>query len=387
MTTKQDYYEILGLSKESNPSPDEIKKQYRKLAMKYHPDRNDSPDAEEKFKEISEAYAVLSDAEKREQYDRFGHAGINSQYSTEDIFRTADFGDFSDIFGDFFGGIFGGGFGRGRSRGPARGNDIQYDMRITFKEAFDGIKKDIKFQKTINCDRCSGSGAEPGTKVMTCDSCGGSGVVMKTMSTPFGNIASQTTCPKCRGSGKSIESPCSKCRGKTKVRTTKSLEVDIPAGVTTNSTLRISGEGDEGDIGAPPGDLYIVINVANDRYFERRGNDIYVDVKIEFPQAVLGDEIVVKTMTGDVLMNVPAGTQTHSTLRLRGKGFKNLNGAGSGDQYVRFIINTPQKQTDEQKELLENYAKTLGISEKGLGKKQKKNDKGFFEKIKDAIID
>lgn len=386
MATTRDYYEILGLSKDANPSPDEIKKRYRKLAMEYHPDRNDSPNAEEKFKEISEAYAVLSDPEKKEKYDTYGHAGINSQYSTEDIFRNADFGDLGDIFGDIFGSMFGGG-GRQRNRGPARGNDIQYDIKLSFKEAFTGVKKEIRFQKTVVCDKCKGSGAEPGTKVMTCDICGGSGVTMKTMRTPFGNIATQSTCPKCHGNGKKIEKPCTKCKGRTKIRASKNLNVDIPAGVTTNSTLRISGEGDEGDLGAPPGNLYVVVSVGSDPYFERRGDDIYTDLKIEFPQAVLGDEVNVRTMTGDVLMNVPPGTQTHSTFRLRGKGFSRLNSSSFGDQYVRVIINTPQKQTNEQKEMMQKYAETLGLSSEGMGKKQKKNEKGFFDKIKDAIKD
>lgn len=382
MTTNRDYYEILGLSKDANPTQDEIKKKYRKLAMEYHPDRNDSPEAEEKFKEISEAYAVLSDPEKKDKYDRFGHAGINEQYSAEDIFRGADFGDLGDLFGDLFG------FGnRRRNYGPQKGQDIRQDVRLSFKEAFTGVHKEIDVTKTVFCNKCSGSGAEPGSAVRTCGDCGGSGVVMKTTRTPFGNIASQTTCPKCRGKGKTIEKICSACSGKGKVRTTKKVSVDIPAGVDSGSMLRVPGEGDAGDTGAPSGDLFVVIGVSRMDGFDRRNDDLYTTARIEFPQAVLGDEIAVKTMTGDVMMTIPAGTQTHSTFRLRGKGFPHVNSKGTGDQYVQVIVNTPQKQTAEQKELMEKYAATLGLNNKdGAGpEKTKKKEKGFFEKVKEAL--
>lgn len=280
--------------------------------MEYHPDRNKSPEAAEKFKEISEAYAVLSDPEKKAKYDQYGHAGINNQYSQEDIFRGADFGDLGDIFGDLFG--FGG--GRRRSYGPERGRDIQQEVRLTFREAYEGVDKEIDVQKTIHCNKCHGSGAEPGTNVSTCSECGGSGVVIKTMRTPFGNIGSQTTCPRCRGKGKVIEKPCSACSGKGKVRSTKKVSVTIPAGVDTGSMMRVPGEGDAGDAGAASGDLYVVVNVSGMAGFDRRGDDIYSTVTVEFPQAVLGAAIPVKTMTGESTLNLPAGTQSHTTFRM-----------------------------------------------------------------------
>ena len=389
MATNRDYYEILGLSKGDNPSPEEIKKKYRKLAMEYHPDRNKSPEAAEKFKEISEAYAVLSDPEKKAKYDQYGHAGINNQYSQEDIFRGADFGDLGDIFGDLFG--FGG--GRRRNYGPERGRDIQQEVRLTFREAYEGVDKEIDVQKTIHCNKCHGSGAEPGTNVSTCSECGGSGVVIKTMRTPFGNIGSQTTCPRCRGKGKVVERPCSACSGKGKVRSTKKVSVTIPAGVDTGSMMRVPGEGDAGDAGAASGDLYVVVNVSGMAGFDRRGDDIYSTVTVEFPQAVLGAAIPVKTMTGESTLNLPAGTQSHTTFRMKGKGFPHLNTKGNGDQYVKVIIRTPEKLTAEQKELMQKYAETLGLkkesatgSAEAAGEKtgkdgKKKKEKGFFEKI------
>ncbi|MCL2141778.1 MAG: molecular chaperone DnaJ [Methanimicrococcus sp.] len=382
MTTNRDYYEILGVNKTA--TDDEIKKSYRKLAMQYHPDKNDSPDAEEKFKEISEAYAVLSDAEKRSSYDQFGHAGINSRYSQEDIFRNADFSDLGDIFGDIFGSFFGG----GRPRGPQRGADLQYDLRFSFEEAYKGKTVDIDVPKVILCDTCSGTGAKPGTLAKSCPECRGSGTSSKTVRTPFGNMISQSTCSTCRGSGKIIETPCPKCSGKGKVRSSKKLSVTVPAGVDSGMRLRYPGEGNVGDPGAPTGDLYVVVRVDSNSYFARNGDDVHVHVDLNFIQAALGTDITVKTLSGDVTMTVPEGTQTGSVFRLKEKGFPRVNSKYVGDQYVTVNLVTPRKLSAEQRDLLEKFAASSGFAATtAAGKKKGKKDKGFFEKVKEAFED
>ena len=381
MTTNKDYYEILGVEKSS--TDDEIKKSYRKLAMKYHPDKNDSPEAEEKFKEISEAYAVLSDSDKRSSYDKFGHAGFDSRYSEEDIFRGADFSDFGDIFGDIFGNIFGGGFGSSRSRGPQRGSDLQYELRLTFQEAFKGKTVDIEVPKVILCDSCSGTGAKVGTVAKTCPECRGSGTVARTVQTPFGNMISQSSCSTCRGSGKMIETPCPKCSGKGKVRSSKKMSVTIPAGADTGMRLRYPGEGNVGDSGAAPGDLYVVVRVAADSYFNRVGNDVHINVDLNFVQAALGTDITVKTLSGDVTMTVPEGTQNGSVFRLKGKGFPYINSKSVGDQYVTVQLVTPDKLSAEQRQMLEDFAKSSGfeMTTKAGAKKKAKKEKGVFSKF------
>ncbi|WNY26830.1 molecular chaperone DnaJ [Methanolapillus ohkumae] len=384
MATKRDYYEILGVSKDA--SEDEIKKKYRKLAMEYHPDRNDSPDAEEKFKEISEAYAVLSDTEKRSTYDKFGHSGFDNRYSTEDIFRGADFSDFGDIFGDIFGNIFGGGFGgNSRRRGPQRGGDLQYDIRISFADAYAGKTVSIDVPKIITCDTCSGSGAKPGTSPKTCPECRGSGVVAKTMRTPFGNMISQSSCPVCGGTGQKIETPCPKCSGKGKTKETKKISVTIPPGSDNGMRIRYPGEGNSGDVGAPAGDLYVVIRVDQDNYFTREGDNVYTNIHVNFVQAALGADVTVKTMGGDVTMTIPEGTQTGSTFRLKGKGFPRVNSKSVGDQFVTVNLEIPKKLSKEQRELLEQYAKISGLPATSGSKGKGKKDKGFFGKVKDAL--
>lgn len=380
MTTKKDYYEILGVTKEA--TEEEIKKSYRKLAMQYHPDRNDSPEAEDTFKEISEAYAVLSDSGKRASYDRFGHAGFHNQ---EDIFKGADFSDFGDIFGDIFGSIFGG----SRSRGPQRGADLQYELRLTFMEAYKGKTADIVIPKTVMCDECSGTGAKPGTDIRACTQCRGNGTVSKTVQTPFGNMISQSTCPSCRGSGKLINTPCPKCSGKSKVSSSKKISVTIPAGADNGMRLRFPGEGNAGDPGTAAGDLYVLVRVAPDSHFAREGDDVYTTIDLNFVQAALGTDTVVKTLGGDVTMAVPAGTQTGSTFRLRGKGFPHVNSKAVGDQYVTVNLVTPDKLSDEQRKLLEDFAKSSGFeatTKAGVKKKGKKEGKsGFFDKMKEAF--
>lgn len=386
MTTKKDYYEVLGVTKEA--TDEEIKKSYRKLAMQYHPDRNDSPEAEDKFKEISEAYAVLSDSEKRASYDRFGHAGFDSRYSEEDIFRGADFSDFGDIFGDIFGSIFGGGFGGSRSRGPQRGADLQYELRLTFMEAYKGKTVDIDVPKIVLCDQCSGTGAKQGTVAKSCPECRGSGTVSRAVQTPFGNMISQSSCPTCHGSGKMIEMPCPKCSGKGKVRSTKKISVTVPAGADNGMRLRFPGEGNAGDPGAVSGDLYVIVRVAPDSYFVREGDDVYTSIDLNFVQAALGTDVSVKTLGGDVTMTVPEGTQSGSTFRLRGKGFPRVNSKSVGDQYVTVNLVTPGKLSEEQRKLLEEFAKSSGFdttTKAGVKKKEKKEKGGFFKKVKEAL--
>lgn len=391
MATKRDYYEILGVSKDT--SADEIKKKYRKLALKYHPDRSDEPGAEEKFKEISEAYAVLSDSDKRAQYDRFGHAGIDGQYSAEDIFRNADFGGFGDIFEMFFGGGGGGGGHRGY-RGPRRGSDLQYELHITFEEAAFGVRKDLNIPRTENCSSCKGSGAKEGTKPKSCPTCGGMGQV-RTTKTTFGmQFVSTIPCSSCHGRGQIIEFPCPVCGGSGRVRNTRMISVSVPAGADSGMTLRLTGEGEAGEPGAPAGDLYVLLRVMEHRHFRRVDYDVISELPISFPQAALGADVLVETLHGKMKMNVPAGTQTHSVFRLREKGIQHLHGHGKGDHLVRVILKTPSKLTKEQKELLEQFE---GLNEgkkkkkeehpktEGEGAKGEKSKKGFFDKVKDVL--
>jgi molecular chaperone DnaJ len=384
MATTRDYYEILGMPKDA--STDDIKKTYRKLALKYHPDRNKEAGAEEKFKEISEAYAVLSDSDKRAQYDRFGHAGIDSQYSAEDIFRNADFGGFGDIFEMFFGG----GSRRG-PMGPKRGSDLQYDLYITFEEAAFGARKDIDIPRTEMCSTCSGSGAKPGTSPKRCPTCNGTGQIRTTRSGLGMQFVSTSTCSTCHGRGQIVESPCPTCGGAGRVRNTRKITVNVPAGADSGMTLRLSGEGNSGEPGAFAGDLYVVIHVMEHRYFKRVDYDVISELPISFTQAALGEDVMVDTLYGKVKMNIPPGTQTQSIFRLRDKGIQHLHGHGKGDQLVRVTIKTPTKLTNEQKELLRRFddlggSKKSDSDEKDRSDKSKsKKNKGFFEKMKDAF--
>ncbi len=378
MSTKRDYYEILGVSKEA--SEPELKKAYRKLAMKFHPDKNKEADAEEKFKEISEAYAVLSDTDKRAQYDRFGHEGIDNRYSTEDIFRTADFGGFEDIFGDAFNIFFGGG-GRRRRSHPTRGSDLRYDLSISLKDAAFGTDTTINVPRSETCDVCSGSGAKPGTNPVTCGTCHGSGQMSQTRATPFGRFVTTTTCSNCHGKGQIIESPCSSCRGTGKLKKVRKISVKVPPGADTGMRLRVSGEGEAGSQGAPSGDLYVVIHVQPHNLFERIGDDIVCEVPITFIQAALGAEVTVQTLYGKVKMHVPEGTQTHSIFRLKGKGMPHMHGRGNGDQHVRVIVKTPTNLTHEQK-LMFKELEDVGSGDKSHSKKK---GRGIFEKVKGAF--
>lgn len=381
MATKRDYYEILGVDKKA--SADDIKSAYRKLAMQYHPDKNKSPDAEEKFKEISESYAVLSDQGKRQQYDQFGHAGIDQRYSQEDIFRGVDFEDlFRDIGmsgrgrggGSIFDIFFGG--GGGRHEGPSRGGDLLYELAINLEDAAKGKAVELEIPRTETCEVCHGSGAKPGTSPKTCSACRGSGQVNKTQNTPFGRFMTTSTCGTCRGTGTIIDSPCTACHGSGTVQRRRKIEVKIPPGVDTGSRLRVSGEGEAGGKGGPTGDLYVEINVRPHSIFTRNENDLLVEATISFTQAALGDEIIVPTIDGKAEMKIPPGAQNAQVFRLKGKGIPGLHLSGKGDQLVRIKVAVPTKLTERQKELLRELAQISGEKTRG---------KSIFEKVRDHI--
>ena len=347
MADKRDYYEVLGLGKDA--SSDDVKKAYRKLARQYHPDVNKEANAEDKFKEVKEAYDVLSDEGKRSTYDRYGHIDPNQGMGGA---GGADFGGFGDIFDMFFGG------GGGRQRdpnAPQRGNDLQYTMNIEFKEAVFGKETEITIPRTESCDTCHGSGAKPGTQPKTCSTCHGSGQQEVVQNTPFGRIANRRVCSTCRGSGKIIVEKCNTCYGEGRVKKQRRIKVNIPAGVDDGAQIRISGEGEGGVRGGPAGDLYIVLRVKTHEFFDREGDDIYCEVPLTFVQAALGDEVEIPTLNEKVKLKIPAGTQTGTYFRLKGKGVPKLRGIGTGDQHVKVTIVTPTKLSDEQKDLLRQF--------------------------------
>ncbi|KGQ69769.1 molecular chaperone DnaJ [Chelonobacter oris] len=347
--SKRDYYEVLGVAR--NAEEKEIKKAYKRLAMKYHPDRNpDDKDAEGKFKEVKEAYEVLTDAQKRAAYDQYGHAAFEQGGGAGGGFGGADFGD---IFGDIFSDMFGGG-GRGRQR-VVRGDDLRYDLEITLEEAVKGTTKDIKINTLAECDSCHGSGAQEGSKVETCPTCHGAGRVRRQQ----GFFVTEQVCPTCHGSGKKIEKPCSKCHGDGRVHKAKSLSVKIPPGVDSGNQLRLSGEGAAGENGAPAGDLYVVIHVKDHQIFERDGNNLYCEVPISFTMAALGGEIEVPTLDGRVKLKIPAETQTGKLFRMRGKGVTSTRSHYAGDLICKVIIETPVKLNEEQKTLLKQLEESL----------------------------
>ena len=365
MSNKRDYYETLGVSK--NAAADDIKNSYRKLALQFHPDRNSSPEAEEKFKEISEAYAILSDDEKRKQYDAYGHAGIGEKYTQEDIFRDVNFnGIFRDIgFGES-GNIFDVFFNRQResSYDRQRGEDIRFDMAITLEEAASGLETDIDVTRTENCDLCHGTGANPGTKPKQCPTCQGKGRIERIRSNGFARLIQVEPCRTCAGRGTIIESPCKNCRGTGIVSRTRKIKVKIPQGVDDGSRLRLSGEGGAGIRSGPQGDLYLFIHVKPNEIFNRQEDDILCDIQLGFTQATLGTEIEVPTLEGKAKLSIPAGTQTHTVFRLKGKGIPHLNSYGGGDELVRVIVYTPTKLSSRQRELLTELAKEMGTEVK-----------------------
>ncbi|RHW38585.1 molecular chaperone DnaJ [Lysinibacillus yapensis] len=350
--SKRDYYEVLGVSKSA--SKDEIKKAYRKLSKQYHPDLNKEPGADEKFKEIAEAYEVLSDDTKRSQYDQFGHEGPNQ--GGFGGFGGSGFGGFEDIFSSFFGG----GGRRSDPNAPRKGDDLQYRMNISFEDAVFGKQTEIEIPKDETCDTCHGSGAKPGTSPQTCTTCNGAGQVNQTVETPFGRMVNRRTCSTCRGTGKIIPEKCTTCHGTGTVQKRKKIKVTIPAGVDDGQQLRVSGQGEPGINGGPAGDLYIVFSVRNHEYFERDGDDIYYELKLTFPQAALGDEIEVPTIHGKVKLKIPAGTQSGAQFRIKDKGVKNVHGYGTGHQYVIVKVMTPTKLTEKQKQLLRDFAEISG---------------------------
>lgn len=371
--SKRDYYEVLGVSKDA--SPEEIKKAYRKMARQYHPDVNKESDASDKFKEAKDAYEVLSDNQKRAQYDQFGHVDPNQGFGGGGF--NGDFGGgFGDIFDMFFGG---GGGGRRNPNAPQRGSDLQYTMQIEFKEAIFGKETDLKIPRTEECDRCHGSGAKPGTKPDTCSVCHGSGQQEVVQNTAFGRIVNRRVCSACNGQGKIIKERCGDCHGSGKVKKTRNIHVRIPAGVDDGAQLRVSGEGEPGTKGGPPGDLYVVIRVKSHEFFEREGDDIYCEVPLTFAQAALGDEIEVPTLTERVKLRVPAGTQTGTYFRLKGKGVPRLRGVGQGDQHVKVTVVTPTKLSDEQRDLLREFA---GLS----GEETHEKQGSIFERMRKAFM-
>jgi molecular chaperone DnaJ len=372
--SKRDYYEVLGVSKSA--SKDEIKKAYRKLSKQYHPDINKEPDAADKFKEIAEAYEVLSDDQKKAHYDQFGHTDPNQGFGGGADFGGG-FGGFEDIFNTFFGG--GGGSRRRDPNAPRQGADLQYTMTVSFEEAAFGKETDIEIPREETCETCSGSGAKPGTNPETCNHCHGSGQLNVEQNTPFGRIVNRRTCHYCNGTGKEIKHKCSTCGGAGKVKKRKKIHVKIPAGIDDGQQLRVSGQGEAGMNGGPAGDLYVVFHVRPHEFFERDGDDIYCEMPITFVQASLGDEIEVPTLHGKVKLKVPAGTQTGKKFRLKGKGVPNVRGYGVGDQYIIVRIITPTKLSDKQKQLLKEFAELSGNSPIG------EHEESFFSKVKRAF--
>jgi molecular chaperone DnaJ len=362
---KRDYYEVLGVAR--GASDQELKTAYRRLAHQYHPDKNQTdPTAEERFKEAAEAYAVLSVAEQRQRYDRFGHAGVSSSAASA-AWGAPGFGGIEDILGDLFGfgDVFAAG-GRGGSRRSAsqRGADLRYDLEITLEQAATGMTAQLRIPKLESCETCNGSGAKPGTKPETCRTCQGAGQVRFQQ----GFFSVSRTCSTCRGMGQVINSPCETCRGTGRTEHEKSIEVKIPAGVETGSRLRLQAEGESGTLGGPAGDLYVVIHVAEHEQFERQGNNLYASVPITFAQAALGSDVKVLTLGGDESLKIPAGTQTGTVFRVRGQGMPVLGGRGKGDLFVSVSVITPTTLTREQRKLLEQLAKieTSDLEDKKL---------------------
>ena len=375
---KRDYYEVLGV--ERGASADEIKKAYRKFARQYHPDVNKAADAEAKFKELNEAYEVLSDDNKRAAYDRFGHSAVDGSAGAGPGGFTGDFSGFGglgDIFEEFFG--FGGQQRSGTRRTPRRGADLRYDMPISFEEAAFGIEREIEVARYETCSRCNGKGAEPGTTPLRCNTCNGTGEVRRVQQSILGSLVNVTTCPTCRGEGETISMPCTQCRGQRKTRAVRKLNVKVPPGVDTGTQIRLTGEGELGEYGGPVGNLYVVLEVKPHPFFRRREDDVVLEVQINVAQAALGDEIVVPTLDGDEKISVPTGTQTGRVIPIRGKGIPHLRRQGRGDQLVVVQVTVPTQLSAEQRKLFSELAKTLGKEV------IPQNEKGFIDKLKDLF--
>lgn len=374
---KRDYYEVLGVSR--GASEDEIKKAYKKMARKYHPDLNPGDKtAEEKFKEVNEAYEVLSDADKKARYDQYGHAGVDPNFGAGGFGGgfdgSFDFGDLGDIFGSFFGGGFGGGR-RTNPNAPQRGESIRMSIAISFEEAAFGCEKAVTVERYETCDTCHGNGCAPGTSPEVCPDCHGTGTVQVRRQTPMGVFATSSPCPKCGGKGRIIHQPCKDCRGSGMVRKKKTIQASIPAGIDNGQTISIRGQGNAGKNGGPAGDLLITITVRPHELFRREGTSVLCEAPITFTQAVLGAELEIPTIDGKVKYTLPEGTHSGTTFRLKGKGIPSINGRGRGDQYVTVYIETPKNLNKEQKEALKKFAETMGES-------NYEEQKKFFKKFK-----
>ncbi len=384
MAEKRDYYEVLGVDKSA--SADEIKKAYRKLAKKYHPDLNPGDKAkaaEEKFKEASEAYEILSDSDKKSRYDRFGHAGVDPQagggYGGGYGDFGGGFGGFEDIFSSFFGGGFGGGQSRRNPNAPQRGRDLKYAVDLTFEQACFGCEIELNVNRTERCDSCMGSGAEKGTSASTCSVCHGTGQVTSVQRTAFGNFQSTRPCSSCGGTGKVIQNPCKSCRGEGTVRKSRKVKVKIPAGIDNDQIISVSGQADAGKNGGPAGDLLVVTRVKKHKLFTRQGYDIMCDFPITFVEATLGAEIKVPTVDGEVTYTIPEGTQTGTVFRLKGKGVPKLHGGGArGDQYVKIKVEIPKNLTEKQKDILRQF-------DDNVEPNKYKERKSFVDKVKEFL--
>ncbi|MDY3617493.1 molecular chaperone DnaJ [Agathobaculum sp.] len=381
MADKRDYYEVLGVQK--GASDDEIKKAHRRLAKKYHPDLNkDNPEAADKFKELNEAYEVLSDQDKRQKYDQFGFAGVDPNYGggAGGFGGFSDFGDLGDLFGSFFGGGFGGGRSSARRNAPQRGESIRTSVMLSFEEAAFGCEKEITIERIESCEDCGGTGASKGTSPETCPNCRGTGTVTQTQRTPLGMFQTQAACPNCRGTGKIIKKPCPKCSGAGRVRKSRTLKVNIPAGIDEGQSIQLRGQGNAGANGGPSGDLLVTVAIRPHPVFTRDGANVMVEIPISFTQAALGDTLQVPTIDGRVEYKVPEGTQTGTVFRMKGKGIQNVSGRGRGDQYVRVNIEVPRNLSDKQKKLLREF-------EDNTTDDNQAERKGFWDKVKDAFSD
>lgn len=379
MANKRDYYDVLGVSR--NAGKDEIKKAYRALAKKYHPDQNPGDkSAEEKFKEINEAYSVLSDEEKKARYDQFGHAGTDDSFGAGGYGPFSGFGgaDFGMDLGDIFGSFFGGGSARTAKSGPSRGRNLHESISITFEEAAKGVEKTINISRYEKCSKCSGSGAKPGTHAKTCPTCHGTGQMRSTQRTILGSFSTVTTCATCRGEGTVISDPCTECGGNGLERKSRKISVKIPAGIDDGQQITLRGEGDHGRKGGPAGDLYLLINVKKHSIFKRNGFDVFLEVPISFVEAALGAEIDVPTLHGKVKLKIPEGTQSGTNFSIRGKGIQRLGGGGMGDQIVKVVVKIPKNLTEKQREILKSFGETIGLREFG-------ERKSFFDKVKDNL--
>lgn len=375
---KRDYYEVLGVGR--NASEEEIRRAFRRLALQYHPDRNREPGAEDRFKEINEAYEVLSDGEKRHAYDRFGHAGADAAAAGRGFDTFDGVGGFGDIFEAFFGSA------RTR-RGPERGNDLRMRLTLTFEEAVFGRQKEIEVPHQETCGRCNGSGAEPGTKRSTCDVCSGSGEVRRVQQSLFGHFVNVATCTRCKGEGHIISSPCTQCRGAGRQRATKRLRVTVPAGVNDGAQIRLTGEGDAGPHGGVPGNLYLVVSVQPHEVFRREDDNIFYELSLNVAQATLGDEVTIPTLEGPTTLKVPAGTQNDAVFRQRGKGVPRLQSSGRGDMIIVARVDVPEHLTEQQRRLFQELARTFGGEDARNGDhpEDKDREKGLFDKLKDVL--